>query len=144
MGFRRRDAGIGSNDRLRLATLGFLTACLIFAAAPGSARAAAGDIAFGECIGQLTGCTPTNPADAGNDTLELAMTPNGKNLYAASRSGNDVEHFRIGAGGVLTFAGCIGNHTGCIRPSPPARSTPSGASRSRRAAPTCTPPVLAP
>jgi hypothetical protein len=101
-----------------LATLGVLIACFIFATASGSARAAVGDITFSECIGQLTGCTVTNPADAGNDTLELTMTPNGKNLYAASRSGNDVEHFRIGAGGVLTFAGCIGNHAGCISTSP--------------------------
>ena len=99
--------------RLRLATLGVLTACLVFAATTGSARAAVGDLTFSNCVGNLAGCAPTNPATAVNDVLGIAITPDGRNLYAAARQPGVVDHFTLNSAGDPTFAGCVGTLAGC-------------------------------
>jgi len=72
----------------------------------------AGNLTFAGCIGNLAGCTPVT-ANALNGAVGLAATPSGTDLYAASRLGNVISHFRIDSAGNLIFAGCIGGLAGC-------------------------------
>jgi DNA-binding beta-propeller fold protein YncE len=75
----------------------------------------AGNLIFAGCIGDLAGCTSTNPASVLDDATNVIVTPDGKQLYAASASyhGSAISHFIIDAAGNLTFAGCIGTESGC-------------------------------
>jgi DNA-binding beta-propeller fold protein YncE len=69
-----------------------------------------GNLTFDGCIGDLAGCTPaTANALDGADALAIS----GANLYVAADSGDNVTHFLIDSSGNLTFAGCIGDLTGC-------------------------------
>jgi DNA-binding beta-propeller fold protein YncE len=43
----------------------------------------------------------------------LAVTTDGRHLYATAGNANAVSHFTIGSFGDLTFAGCIGDLPGC-------------------------------
>lgn len=77
---------------------------------------ATGRLSFAGCIGDsANGCRPTNPADVlgGNGTSlsGVAITPDGRQLYVAVS--DNLSHFTIGAGGHLTFAGCVGPASGC-------------------------------
>lgn len=75
-----------------------------------------GGLIFAGCIGNLAGCTPTNPTAALNGAQSLAMS--GSHLYAASFDGNNLTHFTVQADGGLIFAGCIGNLAGCSPTNP--------------------------
>ena len=79
---------------------------------------AGGNLTFAGCIGNLAGCTATNPAGALDGALDVTLSPDGKQLYAAAFLSDTVSHFTIDAGGNLTFAGCIGNLAGCTATSP--------------------------
>jgi DNA-binding beta-propeller fold protein YncE len=81
---------------------------------------AAGNLIFAGCIGDLAGCTSTNPASVLDDATSVIVTSDGKQLYATSASyhGSAISHFTIDTAGNLTFAGCIGTESGC---------TPNGA-----------------
>ena len=70
-----------------------------------------GGLALEDCIGPAPGCTPTNPALALDGVLSLVS--NGSDLYATVETANDVSHLKIANGGDLSFAGCIGQLTGC-------------------------------
>ena len=72
----------------------------------------AGNLTFAGCIGNLAGCTPVT-ANALNAAVGHSATPSGTDLYAASRLGNVISHFRIDSAGNLIFAGCIGGLAGC-------------------------------
>jgi DNA-binding beta-propeller fold protein YncE len=74
---------------------------------------AAGNLTFVSCIGNLAGCTPTSPIDALRGAVGVAVTPDGRQLYATNYSKNVVSHLTIDPAGNLTFAGCIGNLAGC-------------------------------
>jgi DNA-binding beta-propeller fold protein YncE len=78
---------------------------------------AAGDPVFESCIGATSGCTPPPTSGVLDGARGLAVSPDGKQLYAAAWGGNAVAHFTLDAAGKPTFAGCIGNHTGCTAPS---------------------------
>ncbi len=79
---------------------------------------ATGNPTFAGCIGDLAGCTPTSPAGALDWAHGVAVTADGRQLYATSTRGNTVSHFTINAAGDLTFAGCIGDQAGCTPFSP--------------------------
>jgi DNA-binding beta-propeller fold protein YncE len=78
----------------------------------------AGNLTFAGCIGNLPGCTPTSPAAALHAASGVAVTPDGRQLYAASVYGNVVSHFTIDPAGNPSFAGCIGDLAGCTATSP--------------------------
>jgi 6-phosphogluconolactonase (cycloisomerase 2 family) len=73
----------------------------------------AGNLSYADCIGDLTGCSPTYPAEALLGADAVAVTPDGSQLYATSNSENVVSHFTIDPAGNLSFAGCIGDRPGC-------------------------------
>jgi DNA-binding beta-propeller fold protein YncE len=78
---------------------------------------AAGDPVFESCIGATSGCTPPPTSGVLDGARGLAVSPDGKQLYAAAWGGNAIAHFTLDAAGKPTFAGCIGNHAGCTAPS---------------------------
>jgi DNA-binding beta-propeller fold protein YncE len=74
-----------------------------------SADAAPGDLTFAGCIGDLAGCTATNPATALEGGEGVAVS--GLQLYSVSSAA--VSHFMLDAAGNANFAGCIGIQPGC-------------------------------
>jgi DNA-binding beta-propeller fold protein YncE len=79
-----------------------------------------GNPTFVGCIGDFTGCTPTAPSGALDFAFGVAVTPDGKQLYASGHSGNDVSHMTLNALGVPTFVGCVGDLSGCTATTPAA------------------------
>ena len=73
---------------------------------------AAGNPTLRGCIGG-GGCTPSNPAGALNGTFRVAVTPDGRQLYAVSQNSNAASHLTLDATGAPTFANCSGSLTGC-------------------------------
>jgi DNA-binding beta-propeller fold protein YncE len=98
------------------AQLAALGATILLLAYSPPAKAAPGDLSYVACVGNLSGCAPTNPAGALNGVRAVAMTPNGRHLYSVGSSG--VSHFLIDATGNYTFAGCVGNLAGCTATNP--------------------------
>ena len=93
-----------------------------------------GGLQFVRCIGVIHGCARTSAIFALRGATDLAVTPDGKDLYVGgsstpteAQSGdvgpNDeawsLSHFRIGDDGAPSFAGCIGTQPGCKRTRPP-------------------------
>lgn len=68
-----------------------------------------GTLAYQACASDNgTGGACTNvPGSAFDAPAALAIAPDGDSLYVASRVSNSITHFGIGAGGALTFAGCV-------------------------------------
>jgi DNA-binding beta-propeller fold protein YncE len=50
---------------------------------------------FASCNGALAGCTPTSPAGAVDGPFDLAVTPDGRRLYAAIYNGALIDRFEI-------------------------------------------------
>jgi hypothetical protein len=76
-----------------------------------------GALSFRTCIGDATGCTPTNPTSVLDGSAAISVTPNRANLYLAS-IGSAVSLFAIDSTGNLTYRGCIGAVTGCTPTNP--------------------------
>ena len=83
------------------------------------ARDSAGNPSFVGCIGGATGCTPVSPSNALNGAGRMALS--GSNLYVADSFASNVSHLTLASNGTPTFAGCIGNNSGCTT------TTPAGA-----------------
>jgi 6-phosphogluconolactonase (cycloisomerase 2 family) len=100
-----------------LATMLVAVALVISSAAMAPmASAATGDLAYNGCVGNFSGCAPTNPATALDGTTDVAITPDGKQLYSIGNFG--ISHFVLDSNGVATFSGCIGQLAGCTPISP--------------------------
>ena len=94
-----------------------LTLVVLALALPGLATAAVGDITYRGCISTdstNTGCESTTDAtpagtDSGMDVvLDAAVSPDGRNLYAAAFFGDSLSTFtRDPATGALSYQGCI-------------------------------------
>jgi DNA-binding beta-propeller fold protein YncE len=71
-------------------------------------RTADGGLRLGDCVsgGGVEGCRRLRGNSVGGVDA-LALSPNGRELYAASFSSNALVRFRIGASGALAFRGCI-------------------------------------
>ena len=78
-----------------------------------------GNLGFESCIGSVSGCTPPSVSGVLDGVHGIAVSADGKQLYAASWGGNAIAHFTLDAAGKPTFAGCIGKHTGCSVPAVP-------------------------
>jgi len=83
-----------------------------------AALASAGDLAFADCTGLLPDCAPVSPYNATEGPHAVAVTPDGRQLYAASVFSGAVSHFTIGRAGDLSYAGCIGEAAGCTPVTP--------------------------
>ena len=86
----------------------------------GSAAASAG-LAFDGCIGNLSngsGCAATNPVEALDRAVAVALSPNGTRLYVAAEDLGVLSQFTLDAAGNPSFAGCAGKLTGCAATSP--------------------------
>lgn len=70
------------------------------------------------CVGMNPGCTPTSPPGALDGVRALALSADGRYLYATSDAGADLSWFTLDAAGVPTFVGCLGEASGC-RPTTP-------------------------
>lgn len=98
---------------LYLLVLAIVCAPVAGAAAAGTAL---GDLTFAGCVadGGRNGC-----ADASLDALDgargIAVSPDGKSVYAVSSRGDAIVHFRGAGAGKLSFAGCHadGGRNGC-------------------------------
>ena len=76
-----------------------------------SRNSSTGALTYVGCIGAGS-CTPTNPVNAEAQLEAVAVSPDGKNVYAASYGEGVVDEYsRNQAGGALTFTGCIGNYS---------------------------------
>src|SRR5690242_1249538 len=86
---------------------GAVLAAVLAMATFGTAVAAAdpGDLSYANCVGNNPGCAPTNPPAALTGASAVAVTPDGKHLYALGTNG--VSHFLVDATGAITFAGCV-------------------------------------
>ena len=76
----------------------------------------AGNLAAVGCTGQAFGCSATTPSNALEQVGRLALSPDGRHLYATSdRMDVDgaVSHLRVDTVGNTSFAGCIGTLAGC-------------------------------
>lgn len=103
---------------IRRGMLGLLAMALVISSAGTApvASAATGDLSYNGCVGDFSGCAPTNPATALDGTTDVAITPDGKQLYSIGNFG--ISHFVLDSNGVATFSGCIGQLTGCTPISP--------------------------
>ena len=73
---------------------------------------AAGNMTFQSCSGG-GGCTAINPSGALNGAFRVVLSPDSKQLYAASQNSNAVSHFTIAGNGAPAFANCSGSLSGC-------------------------------
>lgn len=72
------------------------------------------------CVGQLTGCSSTTPADAVSAPISVTVSADGSSVYVSSDAGAVDEFQRDATTGALTFEGCIGAEVGgCTVPSKP-------------------------
>jgi DNA-binding beta-propeller fold protein YncE len=84
-----------------------------------SRNAVDGTLTLTSCIGQHTGCATTSQATAVERPFAVAVSPDGKNVYAVSVGSNTVDEFSRGsATGELTYIGCIGQLAGCVPTTP--------------------------
>jgi len=84
-----------------------------------------GTLTFGSCVGELPGCTATNPEKAVEGPFAVAVSPDGANVYVAAVNASAVDEFsRNAATGALTFTGCVGKLAGCTTTSPAGVSSP--------------------
>ena len=79
----------------------------------------AGTPTFAGCLGNSsgsTGCTSVNPSNALNGAGQMAFS--GGNLYVADSFGSNISHLTLASNGKPTFAGCIGDISGCTATNP--------------------------
>jgi hypothetical protein len=57
----------------------------------------------------------------------LVVTPDGRQLYAASDTNGAISHFAIGSGGAPRLVGCVGDRAGCQHAAPVGLLAQSGA-----------------
>jgi DNA-binding beta-propeller fold protein YncE len=83
-------------------------------------NALTGALTLTSCIGQHAGCATTSPqAKAVERPFDVAVSPDGKNVYAVSVGSNTLDEFsRNTSTGELTYTGCIGQLAGCTPTSP--------------------------
>ena len=83
-------------------------------------RASGGEISFHSCIAESGGSGCADPAtDSLNGALGVTVTPDGESVYVASAgTDNSITHLSRGAGGALSFAGCVAEAgaSGCVDP----------------------------
>jgi DNA-binding beta-propeller fold protein YncE len=79
-----------------------------------------GTLTLTSCVGQHTGCATTSPQlKAVERPFAVAVSPDGRNVYAVSVGSNTIDEFaRNAADGELTYTGCIGRLAGCTPTSP--------------------------
>jgi DNA-binding beta-propeller fold protein YncE len=78
-----------------------------------------GALTYENCFGVVSGCTHTSPATALSGIDGVAVSADGKNVYAISSSANAVSTFtRTPSTGALSGFSCIGNLSGCTTTSP--------------------------
>jgi DNA-binding beta-propeller fold protein YncE len=82
---------------------------------PAMAAAQPGSVHFRGCISQLGGGCAALPAGSLVGTAGIAVSPDGRSVYATSYGGDTVNAFGRAAGGGLGFQGCIatGGVGGC-------------------------------
>jgi DNA-binding beta-propeller fold protein YncE len=82
-------------------------------------NALTGALTLTSCIGQHAGCATTSQAKAVERPFDVAVSPDGKNVYAVSVGSNTLDEFsRNTSTGELTYTGCIGELAGCTSTSP--------------------------
>jgi DNA-binding beta-propeller fold protein YncE len=80
-----------------------------------------GTLTLSGCVGQHAGCATTTPAHAVAQPEAIAVSPDGKNVYAGSVGSNAIVEFaRSPSTGALEYLGCIGQPSGCTPTSPTA------------------------
>ena len=65
-----------------------------------------GQLTYLECIGDASGCAPVPSPGALENSPRLAVSPDGRSLYATGESGA-VSHIDLDAGGALSWQGCL-------------------------------------
>lgn len=86
-----------------------------------SRNSSTGALTLAGCIGDGAGspCTGTEPSDALGEPESVAVSPDGKSVYATSAYASDVARFsRNTSTGILTYDGCVGDNPGCTSTSP--------------------------
>jgi DNA-binding beta-propeller fold protein YncE len=87
-----------------------------------------GTLTLTGCVGEHTGCVTTSPPKAVERPFAVAVSPDGKSVYAVSVGSNTVDEFaRNSSNGELTYTGCIGQLSGCV-PTTPAEAIDGPAS----------------
>jgi DNA-binding beta-propeller fold protein YncE len=83
-----------------------------------------GTLTLTSCVGQHAGCEATTPGKAVEQPEAIAVSPDGRNVYAGSVGSNSIVEFaRNSATGALEYIGCIGQLSGCASTSPKAAIT---------------------
>ncbi len=78
------------------------------------ARGADGRLTFVSCVGSGGGCPPPARGAALYGVREIALSPDGKDLYAIlGEEETAISQFWVGANGSLTYASCNGLPAGC-------------------------------
>jgi DNA-binding beta-propeller fold protein YncE len=80
-----------------------------------------GTLTFTDCVGQHSGCAHTTPANALEEPFAVAVSPDGKNVYAVSAAfvaSSVIEFSRNTSTGALTYTGCFGQVAGCVSTTP--------------------------
>jgi DNA-binding beta-propeller fold protein YncE len=73
-----------------------------------------GALTWASCIGDNPGCTATKPATAIDQPFAIAISPDGRDVYAVSVQANTVDEFsREPATGALKYTGCAGQLAEC-------------------------------
>jgi DNA-binding beta-propeller fold protein YncE len=85
-----------------------------------SRNAVTGTLTLTSCIGQHAGCATTSPqSKAVERPFAVAVSPDGKDVYAVSVGSNSVDEFwRNDSNGELSYTGCIGQLAGCTPTTP--------------------------
>lgn len=92
---------------------GMLLAAVALIAAPVASAAPVGQLTYATCYTGATGC-PTSGLPAMVDLSDVAVSPDGRNVYVTSYTSASITRFdRDAATGALTRAGCITSATGC-------------------------------
>ncbi len=82
----------------------------------------AGNPTLAGCVGDITGCSAPleldSPAFALREAIRVVVSPDATHLYVASWGANNLAIFSLNGAGNPSFAGCIGNLTGCAATSP--------------------------
>ena len=73
-----------------------------------------GALTWASCVGDNSGCTATKPATAVDQPFAIAISPDGRDVYAVSVQAGTVDEFsREPATGALKYAGCAGQLAEC-------------------------------
>ncbi len=82
-------------------------------------NALTGALTLTSCIGQHAGCATTSQAKAVERPFDVAVSPDGENIYAVSVGSNTLSEFsRNTSTGELTYTGCIGQLSECTPTTP--------------------------